>query len=178
MPGFNINGQGAATNPQPWVETARAHRWEVIIDHAQWGNEVAAYAYSVGRPSLEFDKIIMHHRQNEIVLPGKYRWGSIDLKIYERFDNGGQDMGASILREWWSKVVANAAAHSLNLPADLKKNVRIRLLDGHGSAVWTYALSGAFPLKVTGSELDYSNTELATVAVTLVFDAVKEGKDI
>lgn len=173
MPGFII-GSTDARGPSPTVETARSHRWRIEIygTYLPESPDVVFYAHSCTRPSIEIDPIKMHHRQNEINLPGKYRYGTITLKFYEKI-TADADSTAEYFHRWWSKVVTTASAHTIN-PTAYRTRVAIYLTDGAGKTIHWYKLHNAWPAKVEGSELDYSVSEIATITVTIVFDWADE----
>lgn len=179
MPGFIISGgEGVDANSPSMVEVARSHRWEITIPDAprDASDELRFFALSVTRPSFEADKVTMHHRQNELYMPGKTRSGTCSVVLYERILNN-VDGSASVMRKWWSQWMMNAKRYSLNM-ASWKKTLHVSMTDGCGSQTWAYMLNGVWPLKVEGSGLDYASTDLATVAVTLSVDAFEEGFDI
>lgn len=185
MPGFIITGS-ESKGPSSKMEAARSHRWEVTFDTplpVEWSDDLLFYARSISRPICEFDRITMHQRQTEIYLPGKNRpAGQVNLQLYEPVRNEGSNGAASVVRDWWSQWMMNAKKHSLNMPSGsiqgVKRSIRTTLLDGCNTPIWTYIMSGAFPTRVEGSELDYTNSELSTVNVTLSIDAYQEGKDL
>jgi phage tail-like protein len=151
---------------------ARAHRWEVEIFNLLGGREALLYALSVDRPTFEHDKIVMHQGSNQIEFPGKYRFGTVELVIYEKVDDFIGNYTASFLHEW-RKAVLNLENHSLlsgNSIQDVKRNIRITLTDGEGFPVYNYDLVRAWPQRVVPSKLDYSSSEISTSQVTLAFD--------
>lgn len=177
MPGFVI-GDTQQTGPSPVVETARSHRWRVEVTAPIPGiNDVTLYAYSVTRPVPEIDQVKMHHRQNEINLPGKYRYNTCSIKFYEKIDPETKKAPtAEIIHKWWAAHTTNYMLHSVNIWS-FRRTVRIFLEDGQGNTVHKYKLINAWPSKVEGSELDYSSSEIATIMVTLVCDFVDEIND-
>ena len=172
MPGFAIGNDIDPNGPSPVMEVARSHRWTVFVQDPNLTG-ISAYARSVSEPSLEFDKMVMHHRQNEVYIPGKYRWGTINLQVYEWVD-GDENKGAELFRYWWSHIVSDTKYNALNPLNSLKRSVKIQLEDGQQNVVYSYNLSGAWPQKVDGSGFDYTSSDLKTKTVTLVFDACRE----
>lgn len=183
MPGFLIGGTGATDGPSSTVEAARAHRWEVLLLGVpnDATSEIRSYARSISRPCFEADRITLHHRQNELYLPGKIRAGVCALSVYEHIDSD-TNKTASTIRDWWSSWMMEAKKYSLNMDSGnttgWKRQLHIAELDGCGDQVWGYLLSGVFPLKVEGSPLDYTSTDLSTIDITLSVDAFQEGQDI
>lgn len=171
MPGFAIGS--TKDGPSPVMETARSHRWNIVINGLDNSREIAFYAASMTRPIFEFDVIKMHHRQNEINLPGKYRYGVATLKFYEKITEGGRAETAEYFNEWKSEVVANYLLHSINIKT-FRKEVQAILEDGQGRSIYSYIMTHAWPSKVEPSELDYSSSNISMTTATLVFDGVKE----
>ena len=180
MPGFLITGSEKGDGPASQLETARSHRWEVeVIGMGRAvSDEIKFHAHSVSRPSIEFDKMVIHHRQNELNLPGKYRCGTMNLTLYERVTPGGVNGAAFAVRAWWAVWLSYAKLHSLNFPDNIKKIMRVVQLDGNGDQIWGYKCAGVFPTKVEGSTLDYTSSDLSTIAVTLSIDAFQEGEGV
>jgi len=175
MPGFKINGEGSG--PNAGVEPAFTHRWLFEFDQVGTMKGVALYAMSTQRPSAEIDVIKFHHGQTEANLPGKNRWSPINVKFYEILN--GLPEGDNTAREiftYWAENVNSAVV----LLADGKINPNFRtgctisMLDGLGEPKHLYSLSNVWPIKIEPSELNYSSSELATVQVTLRYDAAFE----
>jgi hypothetical protein len=188
MPGFNIPNQspGCPTNPdqrgQPsnTVETARRHRYllEVLEPLGQLDNGILLFLEKCTRPSPEYDKIVIHSSQTEISRPGKTHWKEVEFSFYEKLD--GSDNGslestcAKLIYEWHAKTMVNIVTSLHNPPSQYLKNATLQMLDGDGSPVWTYNIYDAWPMKVSPSDLSYSDTDISTIAVTLAYARAKE----
>jgi hypothetical protein len=187
MPGFNIT----AGNPGPSAvaEVARSHRWEVTvlggpgiasgnIKAGDFSSDLSFYAQAVTRPSMEFDTIKMHHRSNEINLPGKSRSGTCVITLYEKIDK--QNVTAAGIRQWWSQWMMNAKNNALIMTNksinSVKRQLKISQVDGCGIQMWAYILNGVFPTKITPSQFDYTASDLSTIEITLAVDAFQEGQ--
>lgn len=182
MPGFSITSQEGIA-PSPFVETARSYRWRVeflTLGTIDPNRELNLYAYSVSRPVWECDQIVMYNRQNEIKLPGKYRWGTIDLKFYEKVTDADKiNSVAEVIKKWRENVIFNFRDHSIRTIENVnRQSMRIILLDGHGRNIWGYKLFMPFPIKIEPSTMDYATSEISSTVVTLAFSGVLEGKDI
>jgi hypothetical protein len=160
------------------METVRAYRWRISLPTLYGSDDTCLYASSVSRPSPEVDTVTIHCRGNEIKLPGKYRWGTINIKFYEKVHNLNPSLStAGILRKWWAGHIHEIATHRIvSLEKVNKQRVHIHLLDGAGNIIYQYELTMAFPIKIDSSELDYSSTDISTTIVTLAYSGVKEGK--
>jgi hypothetical protein len=50
------------------------------------------------------------------------------------------------------------------------------MLDGLGRKVWEYNLYDCWPIKVSPNDLDYSNTALSEISVTMRYNKAEEVK--
>jgi len=177
MPGFNIN-QAVADGvraPSATVESVRLSRWSLQFDGIPSLGDVVLYAQSCQRPSFEIDTIVLHNKQNQIRMPGKYRWAPINVKFYEILDLNGNTT-PSILFNYWSsggnKSVADFKINGLN--KDFRTTVEIYLEDGSGKTVHTYQLWNAWPFKIEPTELNFTTSDIGTTVVSLNYDSAQE----
>ncbi len=174
MPGFNIQGTGGELNAL--YEVGRAHRWRVsIIGGAPTiDRDVTLAALSVTRPSPEFEKITIHHKQNEVHLPGKSKWGPMDIVFYELITEQLSALTAQEIFSYWARQVIDLDNNQLVL-GQFKRIINIDQIQGEGAGVTSWQCYGAWPMKVEPSELNYSSSELSTIKVTFSIDAHEEG---
>lgn len=174
MPGFKIGDTGGPANSL--VEAMRVHRWQFIFDQIEGLKDVAIYALSTQRPSPQIDQMVMHHKQNQINLPGKHKWNPINVKFYEIQDLPIGDTTTSAIFNYWADDAASAVINfvSNTINPNFRTNCRIQMEDGAGDFAHEYTLYNAWPTKVEPVELNYSSSDLATVQVTLVYDACDE----
>ncbi len=188
MPGFQIPFQVPAgcptpppgTGPSNAVETARRHRYllEVLEPLGTQDNGILLYLEKCNRPAVEFDKIVIHSAQDEISRPGKTHWKDVEFTFYEKLD--GEDNGslentcARLIYGWWAKSMLDIERSLHFAPSNYLKNCTLQMLDGGGSSVWTYYIYDAWPMKVSPSDLAYSDTDIATISVTLAYARAKE----
>lgn len=181
MPGFNICGTGEG--PSATREIARRHRWSINV----WTNQnanlgpILLYAQKGGRPRPEIDEVTIHHGQDEIYVPGKNRWGTVEFTFYEYLDGGG-DAPARLLYDWWTKGdgkgvvdIERSRLGSVGF-SGFKATVEYSLEDGFGGVIYKYILMGAWPSKISPSDLDYEVSGFADITVTLRYDKAIEEK--
>ncbi len=201
MPGFNIpfwasgcTGQSPSSpGPANDVETARAHRFILEVMEPMGGQDstgMLLFLEKCNRPSPEFDKIVIHNGQDEIPRPGKTHWKDVEFTFYEKLNGdyaGGMQAGgvfkddledqcAKLIYEWWSKTMIDVETSRHKPPSEYLKNCQLQMVDGSGEPIWTYFLYDCWPLKVSPSDLDYGNTEIARISVTLAYARAKEKK--
>jgi phage tail-like protein len=186
MPGFqiNVNACAGAANgvadtegrPSTSTETARKYRFTLeslgdLLTGSERG-QLRHFAYNITTPKPEFDDVVIHSGQGEIHRPGKNRWAPVDISFYAALV--GQSVTIpKMIYDWWSGGVLNNWALQRR-PQDYYKNATIALLDGDGKPVWTYQLLECWPQKVTPSDLDFTNTDIADITLTLAFNRCKE----
>lgn len=186
MPGFIIphnydskcqKPAGSGFGPSNVTETARAHRYllEVLEPLGSLNDSLLLYLEKCNRPSVEFDKIMIHSGQDEISRPGKVHYKDIEFTFYEKLNNEG-DQCAKLIYGWWSDTMMDIETGFFRPPSTYLKQAQLEMLDGGGSPIWTYMIYDCWPLKVTPSDLDYSNTDIARVGVTLAYARAKERK--
>lgn len=190
MPGFHIPQSAAScldkdafqerstyTGPDPNMEYARRNRWmlEFLEPFGNVYDGILIYAHKCMRPTPEIDEIKIHHGQDEIYRPGKNRWNPVDFTFYEKSPgNPTFDEAAERIYKWWAEttIVLTESKHGeLN---DYLKNCNLRMLDGVGNKIWEYNLYECWPMKVSPCDLDYSDSNIAEITVTLRFNKAKE----
>lgn len=187
MPGFNIPFQGPSqcptpppgTGPSNAIETARKHRYllEVLEPLGSQDNGILLFLEKCTRPAPEYDKILIHSAQDEIPRPGKTHWKEVEFTFYEKLDGDDgslEDTCAKLISEWHSKTMVNIETSLHNQPSQYLKNATLQMLDGGGTPVWTYNIYDSWPMKVSPSDLAYSDTDIATISVTLAYARARE----
>jgi len=212
MPGFNVNtgspgnqnlfgldtfnhhpGRAfvGGTGGGSGVDLGRVYRWLVRIRNVGSNTEIefALAAKKISRPEFTFEKITIHQGQNEMYLPGKYKWSPIEIEFYEKLElkdvnptgrNGAfrvdyaptESKSTAMLRRWWSQTVSDYKLHSIN--PSFKKIIDIYMTDGNGRPAHVWKLFGAWPMSVSGSSFDNTSTELSTSTVKISYDTAEE----
>ena len=164
MPGFIINGTGGP-GPNHMVETRRKHRWsfETLAGRSR---EVMLILKEATRPNLTIEEPVMHHNQEQAYFAGKHSWESCKLMFYD-----GEN-SPDVSRDMWNWVntVVNIVRVTVAVPNQYKKDSRLQMLDGEGTAQETFALYGCWPQNTNWNNLDYENTEIQLIEVTMRFD--------
>jgi hypothetical protein len=198
MPGFNIPPfQAPSTSCDPDIkifeeesayqgpafdtETARKHRFRLEIlepfgPNTGSGSGILLFMEKCTRPTPEVDEITIHNAQDEIYRPGKQRWNPVEFTFYEKtYGSAVQtDEAAERIYKWWGEVMINLVIGDHGNVSDYYKNAQLQMLDGVGEPIWTYYLFDCWPQKVTPIELSYSDSDIATITVTLRFNKCEE----
>jgi hypothetical protein len=169
MPGFTIGGQGGG--PNNVVETRRKHRWifQTLADGAfQGGREALLILQSASRPHVTFEEPEMHHNQEKAYFAGKHAWEPITLVWYD--GEQSPDVSSEVYTWIDSGVLSSFGSANVNPPNQYKKDSTLQMLDGAGAPTETWNILGCWPQDVNWGDLDYTNTEIQTIEVTMRYD--------
>lgn len=203
MPGFLINtveptpetdrfiGRNFTAGPSHIVETARKYRWifesltSSVNPIAPFGevrgtDGILLYAHKCGRPTYETEDVVIHNGLTEIHRPGKVKWNPLDITFYEKIHsyemngvNAGYNEAAYKIYAWWRAMIDTSYNLTFS-PGLYTKDAVLKQLDGSGSTIYTYFLYNCWPMKVTPDDLDYSNTDISEITVTIRYDKAEE----
>ena len=179
------------SGPSNIDEYARNHRFriETMLPLRSQQLDILINAEKCTRPSVEFDEIKIHNGQDEIYRPGKHRWAPIEFTFYERVgasqDNGliaspqGQpNLASQAIYNWWAGQqdysMLNWRESRQFKPDDYQVDVNLSMVDGLGRNIWTYILRECWPLKVFSTDLNYADTELSRITVSLRYNRAEE----
>jgi hypothetical protein len=180
MPGFKINNEG--DGPSALQESVRTHRWKFEFRGGDIGrlNDIAVYASTCQRPSVEVATTIIHQGINQAHFPAKYKWSPINVKFYEIVHQDG-GLTTREMFEFWSSKIVQLDNHKIKFPQPAGVTGVVTLLSGTNDKIYTYTLYNVWPSKIDPAEMTYSSSEISTVQVTLTYDAAEEeshGADI
>jgi hypothetical protein len=206
MPGFNIPMDNSCdelgefgvrsrfAGPDHYKETARKHRYRLELMQANgrpmFGTDASGillYCYKCTRPSPEIDEVVIHSGQDEIYRPGKNRWKPIEFTFYEIFrgDPGRNtytrtfvDNCAELIYDWWAKTMISLTTSSQSVPQEYLAQGRLQVLDGVGTATWEYNLLDCWPVRVSPSDMSFTDTEIADISVTLRYQKAYEREPV
>jgi hypothetical protein len=156
--------------------------------------QVLVFCHKAGRPVIEIDRIKMSRGQDEIFVPGKQHWSPCEISFYEAVRDDNQITGnmvsngcdtdirfgvanainavADIVHEWWAVNTINIRRSRLQ--RRYKAISHLSMLDGGENTIWKYQLYGCWPSKVTPVDLDYGESAIAEISVTLSYDKADE----
>ena len=123
------------------------------------------------RPTVSFEPIDVPIYNSTIKLAGKYSWG--DLTCQVRDDAGGQV--SRLVGEQLQKQLDFMEQSSAAAGIDYKFLTRFEVLDGGNGAnepiaLETWEIYGCYLSEVNYNNMDYSASEVATIAMTIRFD--------
>jgi len=167
MPGFNIGGGGDVNNT---VETRRKHRWifSTVGQDATVGRDILLLLKTAQRPKFNLEKPELHHDQEVAYFAGKQTWDELSMEFY---DAEQQPNSSEAIWNWIAgTVVAQVPAATVGLPSQYKVNSELQMTDNVGGVNEQWSLKGSWPCDSNWNDLDYTDTEIQTISVTLRFD--------
>jgi len=168
MPGFIING-GGGPGPAHTVETRRKYRWAfktLGLGGGRFSPQVLLLLKEASRPHPIFERPELHHNQEKAFFAGKHSWEPIRLVWYD----AEQPNDAS--KEIWNWVNSVCDIHAVSLPRPkaYKVDGELEMLDGAGGGNESWKLHGCWPHDPNWGALDYADTEIAQLEVTISVD--------
>lgn len=150
-----------------------AYRFRVLFiglgQQSDLMTEATRNVVSVGRPSLTHDDIIVDAYNSRIKLAGKHTWNDIQIVLRD-------DLNSNVVKAIGSQLSEQLNHETQSGPAagtQYKFSVQIQILDGDQStpiALDTWDLAGCYIKNVEYGELNYANSEVVQVTMTLSYD--------
>jgi hypothetical protein len=162
------------------AEFRRKHRWRVQMEGTGITPQDWLYLQKAARPSFKYNEAQVHHNQEVAYFAGKQEWDPVELIFYDASGDGGQNGNMSqLIWNWLAESGGGnpgiVSAGNVRTPSEYKKKMIIEMLDGLGGSDAskggeTWELFGAWPVSSNWNDLDYTNTEIQLVTVSLRFD--------
>lgn len=146
------------------AEPKRMFRWVVEIDGID-----AWTAKTFARPSQKFESVTIDYINQKRYIAGKNEWNTLALTLWDPIMPS-----ASQKITQWLRLVHDAPTGRMGYAEMYKKNFSLKLLDGPGNVVEKWNVIGAWPMEVDFGELDYANSETATIQVTIRMDECRQ----
>ena len=150
------------------------YRFRVIFENfgvAEPRTELTKQVMDFTRPTVSFDPIDVPIYNSTIKLAGKYSWG--DLTCQVRDDAGGNV--SRLVGEQLQKQLDFMEQSSAAAGIDYKFLTRFEVLDGGNGAnepiaLETWEIYGCYLSEVNYNNMDYSESAVATISMTIRFD--------
>lgn len=167
MPGFNICNSG--DGPSATIETRRKHRWVFAAlgkgSSKAFNREILLLLLAAQRPKVKFEEPEMHHNQEVARFAGKQDWEPITLNWYD----AEQPDSSAAIYDWFKSVVDFSTAN-VNPPSQYKSQGNLHMIDGAAAVTENWQICNCWPKEGNWGDLDYSDTEIATIEVVMRFD--------
>jgi hypothetical protein len=150
------------------------YRFRVIFENfgvSTPRTELTKQVMDFTRPTVSFEAIDVPIYNSTIKLAGKYSWG--DLTCQVRDDAGGQV--SRLVGEQLQKQLDFMEQSSAASGIDYKFLTRFEVLDGGNGAnepiaLETWEIYGCYLSEVNYNNMDYSESAVATISMTIRFD--------
>ena len=150
------------------------YRFRVIFENfgvSTPRTELTKQVMDFTRPTVSFEAIDVPIYNSTIKLAGKYSWG--DLTCQVRDDAGGQV--SRLVGEQLQKQLDFMEQSSAAAGIDYKFLTRFEVLDGGNGAnepiaLETWEIYGCYLSEVNYNNMDYAESAVATISMTLRFD--------
>lgn len=145
------------------------------------------YARVANRPTLTVEETQIDHLHEKHYISGKPTWETIGITIYDVKKTIGSSSASELSLHLWLNSVFRFSDNNQFAPPtgnyrsydmgdhnlEYKKDLTLRMLDGHGATMESWILSGAWPTSTVWGDLDYSSSDTADVEITVRFDRAK-----
>lgn len=153
----------------PNIIIKRKFRWTLEIS-TPCGQIPKHYVKVAARPSLDVEETELNFLNATTWIPGKGKWQPITVTY---IDVATQDMTG--LYSWIATV------YDFTDPVNLKQSEKagwngtalLTMYDGCGTSLETWLLQSVWPQSINFGELDYANSEEATIELTLRYSDVR-----
>jgi hypothetical protein len=205
MPGFKVadfsdscaenagnkpSGGTLFREPPNTLETARTHRYKLIMIKGRITGQVRLdldefWPKKITRPTVEIDRITLHSGQDEIFRPGKQHYNPVEVVFYETINDSYDPSSATVavgdsqignVFAWWANETIKIQDSRMVAPVFLDTTVDILQMGGQDNLVWRYQLYNVWPMKISPSDLDYSDSAISLTTVTLSYDKYTESR--
>lgn len=172
MPGFSISGKGSGPDTNN-LEPRRLHRWTFTASSVANLDKVTVFLKSATRPKFSFTQDEVHRKQEVIYLAGKQVWDPVEIVFYDIEKN--YDSSQIIFN--WVDSISSLSDGSTNVvpPDNYKKTCELSMVSGNNQKNETWKLYNCWPAEINWNQLNYEDSGIATITVTLRYDrAVRE----
>ena len=163
-----------ATNSQGLLMPKLQYRFRALFLNFGVGGattELTKQVIDITRPSLTFTEIPIDIYNSKLYLSGKHEWAATTINLRDDAQgNVSKLVGQQIQKQMDFVEQASAATGQ-----DYKFQINYEILDGGNglltpNVLETWELYGAFISQVNYGEMDYSSSEVATIALTITYD--------
>lgn len=141
-------------------EPKRKFRWILNIDGVD-----AFVMKTFARPQKTFEKVTMDYINTKRYISGKMSWNPIAATCHDPIAPS-----AAQKIEDWCRLNYEPLTGRMGYATFYKKDITLKLLDGQGTVVELWDITGAWPEDVNFGDLDYATSDNAEIAFTLCYD--------
>lgn len=116
-------------------------------------------------PSININKVNIPFMNTETYVAGKYTWKELNCSFRAPI---GPSASQALME--WIRLIAESATGRMGYAIGYKRNLELEMLDPTGVAVSKWIVVNAWPMKLDGGQLDYSQDNLVEYATDIVYD--------
>ena len=120
------------------------------------------YVEKASRPSITIDHKEIKFLNTETYVAGSFTWGEISVTLRDPI---GPSASQAVME--WVRLHAESVTGRMGYAAGYKKDVNLVMLDPTGVAVEKWILQNCSLKDAKFGDVDYGNSDLATVEMTL-----------
>lgn len=150
----------------------RKFRWTFEVQEICGGQSVPQhFVKTTARPSLSIEETEINFLNAKSWIPGKAAWETIEVTYLDVATNANAPL--------WNWI---ASIYDFTDPVTLKQASQrrdyggrglLRLWDGCGTLLETWTLNDMWPTSINFNDLDYSNTEICEITLTLRYSNIR-----
>lgn len=175
---FSLNNMSVATDGSPsnqgLLMPKLQYRFRVTFSNigvSQGGIQLTKQVIDCGRPNVSFAEVTVPVYNSTLYLAGKYSWSELSINVRDdALGSVSRVVGEQLQKQMDFTEQASAATGQ-----DYKFQTNIELLDGGNGALGpqvleAWELYGCFIKTANYQTLNYANSEVVTIALTLRYD--------
>lgn len=120
---------------------------------------------SASRPSINQTETEIPFLNTSTYVVGRYTWETIQVTLRDPI---GPSASQAVME--WVRLHSESVTGRQGYAAGYKRDVELDMLDPSGNCVSKWILKNCMATNVNFGDLDYSNSDLATIQMTLRFD--------
>lgn len=131
----------------------------------------AHFVKTAGRPQIDIDETEINYLNGVTWVPGKAKWQTMDVTYY---DVATAD--AAPLYSWLASVYDFTDPINLHMGSrrsDYAATGILSMWDGCGQLIERWTMKDVWPKNINWGALDYENSEISTIEMTLRYSQVK-----
>lgn len=152
----------------------RKFRWTFAVERDGGKRVPASFVKVAKRPQIEIEETEINFLNAVTWIPGKGKWQTMEITYYDVSVQGGG--GNEELWSWLASVynfIDNVALTQSSKRRCYGGTGICTMYDGCGNELEEWRMFDCWPTNVDFGELDYSQSEEATIVVTLRYSNVK-----
>lgn len=170
-------------------ETARQHRFKLSVTElpgvTDFSKIVMVACEKIDRPVMRIQSETIWNGADYARVPLRGEYDPVNATLYELLRDSGsssqifsdRNMTLEALLQWWTNASFSFKHSRSGFTQARQVDVLIEQLNGTGGTIWAYRLLRCWPQILNPDSLDYKNSDISKVQVTLNFDKVIELTD-